>query len=159
MALATWRLAVSDEAAAELIVQTDERDDAPTPRRPRISSLLYSREPSAADAVNSRLSEGGVDGYGDQKATNSAADTAQEGAAAKEEEEEKPPANFFEAIEKAAASAIATMADVANVSASDEVVGNGDSGVGGAGGLSFEEYVVLRRFAQAPCLEEQVCRR
>ena len=145
VALATWRFVLTDPAAAELIVfGGDDEDDLADHGEPsvrvRSTSMLYAKTvnmthetPAEAAAPEAAAPDG------------AAADGA------------PPPDGPLEALQTAFDSAMTAVVDVASGGASDaEAHGNGCDSVGGGGGLSLEEYVVLRRFVEAETLEAQV---
>ena len=150
VALATWRFVLTDPAAAELIVfGGDDEDDLADHGEPsvrvRSTSMLYAKTvnmthetPAEAAAPEAAAPDG----------------AAPDGAAA---DGAPPPDGPLEALQTAFDSAMTAVVDVASGGASDaEAHGNGCDSVGGGGGLSLEEYVVLRRFVEAETLEAQV---
>ena len=130
IALATWRLALTDRVKADLIV-LDAEDGS------MAAAAAQASAPVAEKADKPVVKEEGGSG-GD--------------------EEEGGGGGPLDAVRAAVNAAVAVVADAAAGGAADgEAVGNGSGieGLGGAGGLSFEEFVVLRSFATAPTLEEQ----
>lgn len=132
VALATWRLAVTDTAAADLIVDIDHDEE---------QAAAAAEVAAAAEAAEA------------EEAERAAAEKAAEAAAM--------AAAFgpLGSVGTAIASAVSDVTDAVSAGMPDGVTLVGDvrgmAGVGGAGGLSFEEYVVLRGLVESECLEEQ----
>ena len=137
VALATWRFVLTDASAAELIVfGADDDDAAEEPSmRLRSTSNLYSKPPPSSAGEPSAPTPAPAEG---------GASTSSK------------PEGVAEAVRAAVESAISVVVDAATGGAADaEAHGNGQDGVGGGSGMSFEEYVVLRGFVEAESLEEQ----